>query len=305
MEETITSVITETAMSEISGTVTQPAVNAVETIQEQVSKASSVFSGMAQYFAGLLPSLVTAVVVLILGILISRLIARLSAKALKKSSLDGGARSFLVSLVRILLYVTVIIMSLSVLNVPMSSIITIFGAAGLAVSLALQNCLSNLCGGFIILFSKPFTAGDTIELDGTVGKVDAISILYTKIKTFDGKTVFIPNGKISDAKIINYTESPKRRIDLKFDISYSADYEKARLIILNILEKDPFVLDTPAPVVRMSEHKDSSVAIDTLVWVKNENYNSVRYSIIENVKTDFDRENIEIPFSQLDVHIKE
>ncbi|MCM1507163.1 MAG: mechanosensitive ion channel [Ruminococcus flavefaciens] len=305
MEETITSVITETATSEISGTVTQPAVNAVETIQEQVSKASSVFSGMAQYFAGLLPSLVTAVVVLILGILISRLIARLSAKALKKSSLDGGARSFLVSLVRILLYVTVIIMSLSVLNVPMSSIITIFGAAGLAVSLALQNCLSNLCGGFIILFSKPFTAGDTIELDGTVGKVDAISILYTKIKTFDGKTVFIPNGKISDAKIINYTESPERRIDLKFDISYSADYEKARLIILNILEKDPFVLDDPAPVVRMSEHKDSSVAIDTLVWVKNENYNSVRYSIIENVKSAFDSENIEIPFSQLDVHIKE
>lgn len=294
MEETIT-----------TGTATEPSVHAVEAIQEQVSKASSVFSGMAQYFANLLPSLITAVIVLILGVLISRLIARLSAKALKKTAIDGAARSFLVSLVRILLYVIVIIMALSVLNVPMSSIITIFGAAGLAVSLALQNCLSNLCGGFIILFSKPFTSGDIIELDGTVGKVDAISILYTRIKTFDGKTVLIPNGKISDAKITNYTETPERRIDLSFEISYSADYEKARLIIMKILEDDPLVLDEPSAVVRMSQHKESSVAIDTLVWVRNENYNSVRYSVIENVKAAFDRENVEIPFSQLDVHIKE
>lgn len=294
MEETITTNLT-----------TEPAVNAVEAIQEQVNKASNIFTRMAQYFANLLPSLITAIIVLILGILISRLIARISSKALLKTNLDGGARSFLVSLVRILLYVVVIIMSLSVLNVPMSSIITIFGAAGLAVSLALQNCLANLCGGFIILFSKPFTAGDTIELDGSIGKVDAISILYTKIKTFDGKTVFIPNGKISDAKIINYTESPERRIDLSFEISYSADYEKARLIIIDILKDDPFVLDEPSSIVRMSQHKESSVVIDTLIWVKNENYNSVRYSIIENVKTAFDKENIEIPFNQLDVHIKE
>lgn len=294
MEETIT-----------TGTATEPAVHAVEAIQEQVSRASNVFSGMAQYFAKLLPSLITAVIVLILGVLISRLIARVTSRTLRKTSLNGAARGFLVSLVRILLYVIVIIMALSVLNVPMSSIITIFGAAGLAVSLALQNCLSNLCGGFIILFSKPFTSGDTIELDGTVGKVDAIGILYTKIKTFDGKTVFIPNGKISDAKIINYTESPERRIDLSFDISYSVDYEKARLIILKILEDDPLVLNEPNPIVRMSKHKDSSLAIDTLVWVKNEDYNSVRYSIIENVKSAFDKENIEIPFNQLDVHIKE
>lgn len=294
MEETITTSLT-----------TEPAVNAVEAIQEQVSKASNIFTRMAQYFTNLLPSLITAIIVLILGILISRLIARISSKALLKTNLDGGARSFLVSLVRILLYVVVIIMSLSVLNVPMSSIITIFGAAGLAVSLALQNCLANLCGGFIILFSKPFTAGDTIELDGSIGKVDAISILYTKIKTFDGKTVFIPNGKISDAKIINYTESPERRIDLSFEISYSADYEKARLIIIDILKDDPFILNEPSSIVRMSQHKESSVVIDTLIWVKNENYNSVRYSIIENVKTAFDKENIEIPFNQLDVHIKE
>ncbi len=304
MEETFTSVVSEKVTSAVSETVTATEPVVIETIQEQVSKASSVFSGMAQYFADLLPSLITAVIVLVIGILISRLIAHLTAKAMKKSNINIAAKNFLVSLVKILLYVVVIIMSLSLLNVPMSSIITIFGAAGLAVSLALQNCLSNLCGGFIILFSKPFTAGDTIELDGTVGKVETISVLYTKIKTFDGKTVFVPNGKISDAKIINYTESPTRRIDLVFDISYSANYDKARLIILDILKNNPSVLDEPAPVVRMSMHRESSIAVDALVWVKNEDYNHVKYGLTEAVKSAFDREGIEIPFSQLDVHIK-
>lgn len=302
MEEAITT-STEATTTAVE-TTTEQVVNAVETIQEQVNKASSVFSGMAKYFGDILPSLITAVIVLILGVLLAKLIARLTAKAMKKSMIEAAARNFLVSLVRVLLYVVVIIMALSVLNVPMSSIITIFGAAGLAVSLALQNCLSNLCGGFIILFSKPFISGDTIELDGTVGKVSTIGILYTKINTFDGKTVFIPNGKISDAKIINYTESPTRRIDLAFEISYSADYEKARAVILDVLKKDPHVLDDPDPIVRMSMHKESSVAIDTLVWVNNENYNSVKYSVTEAVKEAFDRNGIEIPFRQLDVHIK-
>ena len=187
----------------------------------------------------------------------------------------------------------------------MSSIITIFGAAGLAVSLALQNCLSNLAGGFIILFSKPFVAGDILEIDGSVGKVDTISILYTKIITFDNKTVFIPNGKVSEGKIINYTESPTRRIDLKFDISYAADYQKARELILTAAADNKLILKSPEPLVRMSAHSDHSVAIDVLVWVNNDDYFNVRYSMIESVKSSFDENGIEIPFSQLDVHIKE
>ena len=196
-------------------------------------------------------------------------------------------------------------MALSALNVPMSSIITILGAAGLAISLALQNCLSNLCGGFIILFSKPFASGDTIEVDGSVGVVRSISILYTTIVTFDNKTVFIPNGKVSDAKIINYTETPTRRVDLKFDISYGADFEKAKELILGVIKKDSMILLDPKPTVRVTAHNESSVSIDTLVWVKNEDYLTVRYNMLEDVKRIFDENGIEIPFSQLDVHLME
>lgn len=247
--------------------------------------------------------IILAIVILAAGILISRLISKMFARTLRRSKLDKAAAGFLVSVVRILLYVIVIIMALSVLKVPMSSIITIFGAAGLAVSLALQNCLSNLCGGFIILFSKPFSAGDTIELDGTTGKVQSISILYTKMITFDSKTVFIPNGKVSDAKIINYTETPDRRIELTLNIAYSADFDKACALITEVINNNKLILKDPAPTVRMSGHNESSVGIDVRAWVRNDDYVNTRYDLFEDIKKVFDANGIEIPFNQLDVHI--
>lgn len=277
----------------------------VDTIQEQVDKASTFFTDLTNYFWSILPLLIIAALVLVVGILLSRLISQIVSKAMKRSNVEDAARSFLVSVIRTALYVVVLIMALSVLNVPMSSLITVLGAAGLAVSLALQNCLTNLCGGFIILFSKPFAAGDMVELDGTVGIVETIGILYTKLQTSDGKSVLIPNGNVSNAKLINYTETPTRRIDLSYEISYSADYRMARQLIISVISENKLILDDPAPVVRMSSHNASSIAIDVLVWVSNENYKEVRYTLNEDVKQIFDKNGIEIPFNQLDVHIVE
>jgi len=274
-----------------------------EVIQEQVDKASGFFSGVIDYFRGILPSLIIAVIVLVIGILASRIMSRIIAKGMKKSNMDNAAQAFLVSVIRIVLYAVVVIMVLSVLNVPMSSVITILGAAGLAASLALQNCLTNLCGGFIILFSKPFSAGDTVELDGTVGTVEAIGILYTKLNTFDGKTILIPNGNVTSARLINYTETPTRRVDLTFDISYNADFNLARSLILTAAMENPLIMNNPAPVVRMAAHKESAIAIDVRVWVKNEDFMEVSYTLNETVKRIFDRSGIEIPYNQLDVHI--
>ena len=277
---------------------------ALEAVQEQVDKASGFVEKSREYLSRALPLVAIALIIFVIGIFLSKLISKIFARTLKNANIDGTAKNFLVSLVRIFLYIMVAIMALSFMNVPMSSIITVFGAAGLAVSLALQNCLSNLCGGFILLFSKLFSAGDMIELDGTSGKVESIGILYTKIRTLDNKTVFIPNGKVSDAKIINYTESPTRRIDLCFDIAYSADFSKARETVLEIIGDNKNILQNPAPVVRMSAHKESSVSIDVLIWVMNQDYYTVRYDMIENVKAGFEKNNIEIPFNQLDIHMK-
>ncbi len=275
-----------------------------ENIQQGVDKAASIFTRLGDKFIDALPSLIIAVVMLIAGIAAARIIAFIVSKALKRSNIDNAARSFLVSLIRIILYIIVIMMSLTLINVPMSSIITVFGAAGLAVSLALQNCLSNLCGGFIILFSKPFVSGDTIEFDGSVGTVKSISILCTKIITADNKTILIPNGKISDAKIINYTASPTRRVDMTFEIGYDSDFGKARQLILDIISEDELILSDPEPLVRMSCHKESSVAIDVLVWTNNDNYKTVQYNMNEAVKDSFDKNGIEIPFNKLDVNIR-
>jgi small conductance mechanosensitive channel len=279
------------------------AVPVEEVIQEHVEKASGFFNGVISYFREILPMLIIAVIVLVVGIICARIISRILSRTMKKSNMDNAARNFLVSVIRIVLYAVVVIMALSVLNVPMSSIITILGAAGLAASLALQNCLTNLCGGFIILFSKPFSAGDTVELDGTVGKVEAIGILYTKLSTFDGKTILIPNGNVTSARLINYTETPTRRVELTFDISYDADYNLARSLILTAAMENELILSDPAPVVRMAAHKESSIAIDVHVWVKNDDFSEVRYTLNETVKRIFDRSGIEIPYNQLDVRI--
>lgn len=295
-----------TEQTTIGESVTEAATNEViGTIQESVEKTSGFFTEAAAYLKKALPLIIVALLILILGILISKLIAKIVEKAVSKSNVNGAAKSFLVSLIKIILYIAVIIMALSVLKVPMSSIITILGAAGLAISLALQSCLSNLCGGFIILFTKPFTTGDIIELDSSVGTVRDIGIFYTKMLTFDGKTVFIPNGKVTDAKIVNYTETPTRRIDLSFDISYSSDFEKARQVILDVIANEKLILKEPAPIVRMSSHNNSSVSVAVLVWVNNSNFLEESYSMTEAVKAAFEENGIEIPFDQLDIHIKD
>lgn len=298
LTEEVSDIVTEEASADTTNEV-------MGSIQESVEKTSGILNDGLGYIQKALPTVIIALVILIVGILISKLIAKIVGKAVSKSNVNGAAKSFLVSLIKIILYIAVIIMALSVLNVPMSSIITILGAAGLAISLALQSCLSNLSGGFIILFTKPFTTGDIIELDDSVGTVRDIGIFYTKIVTFDNKTVFIPNGKVTDAKIVNYTETPTRRIDLTFDISYSTDFGKARDVILEIISNEKLILKTPEPIVRMSAHNSSSISIDVLVWVNNADYLTERYNMTEAVKAAFDENGIVIPFPQLDIHVKD
>ena len=273
--------------------------------QEQADKTSSFLNTAGDKLVKAIPALITAAIVLIIGLLLVKLMSFIINKAMRRSNVNEAARSFLVSFIRIVLYLVLAAIVLSLLKVPMSSIVTIFGAVGLAISLALQNCLSNLAGGFIILFSKPFSAGDVVEVDGTVGTVRSISILYTQLVTFDSKTVLIPNGKVSDAKIINYTDTPSRRIELTFDISYDSDYSVARALILTFISENNKIQKSPEPIVRMSGHKSSSVAIDVFVWVRNEDYLEMRYTLIEAIKEIFDSHGIRIPYDQLDVHIKE
>lgn len=298
MTEILTSALTETA--ETSTTELQ-----IPNVKESVENASSLLTSITDKFISALPVLAFAVTVFFLGIILSKVLLKITAKFVERSNIENTAGSFLISLVRVILYILVAIIALSILNVPMTSIVTVIGTAGIAIGLALQNSLSNLAGGFIILFSKPFKSGDLIEIDNSLGTVDSIGILYTKIITPDNKSIFIPNGKITDAKIINYSETSTRRVDLVFDIAYDDSFEKARNIIRKVIESDSLILSEPEPLIRMCSHKESSVGICVQVWTENDNYWKVFYNLTESVKLEFDRNNIEIPYSQLDIHIKE
>ena len=278
--------------------------NVVNAFHEQANETHDFLENIADRFIKLLPYLIAAAIVLVIGLLLIKLLSMIIGKTMKRSNVNDAARSFLISVIKIILYMILAAMVLSIMHVPASSIVTIFGAAGLAISLALQNCLANLAGGFIILFSKPFSAGDIININDTEGTVRSVSILYTQLETFDGKTVFIPNGKVADAKIVNYTETPERRIDLNFNVSYDTDFRTVQELILGYLRGNEKVLKTPEPMVRMASHKDSSLAIDVLVWVKNPDFLGTRYTLVEDIKELFDKNGIEIPYNQLDVHIK-
>lgn len=296
MTETLTSVLTETAE-----TTTELQI---PNVIEGVENASSLLTSLTDKFISALPVLAFAIIVFFAGIILSKLVVKFASKFIERSNIENTAGSFLISLIRVVLYILVAIIALSMLNVPMTSIVTVIGTAGLAIGLALQNSLSNLAGGFIILFSKPFKSGDLIEIDNSLGTVNSIGILYTKIITPDNKSIFIPNGKITDAKIINYSEISTRRVDLSFDISYDNDFEKAKNIIKKVIESDSLILREPEPLVRMNAQKESSLGICVQVWTNNEDYWNVLYNMTENVKLEFDRNNIEIPYNQLDLHIR-
>lgn len=252
------------------------------------------------------PAILVAIAILILGTVIARIAVRLMGKAMDRSRLDLTVNRFVRSAVKIVLYVLVITVALAVLGVPTTSIITVIGTAGVAIGLALQDSLSNLAGGFLILFAKPFRVGNYVRVGGDEGTVEGISILYTKLLTPDNKAIFIPNGTAAGAVVMNYSELPTRRVDLEFGISYNEDFDRAIRAIETAITDDPMILreEGKTPFIRMSGLKESSVAITVRLWTKTEDYWEVYFHTLERVRREFIREKIEIPYNQLDVHVR-
>lgn len=300
---TTTAVTTAITTAQTQITTDAPLDEAVDKIVNELSGFSLLLSEFWDNFLKLLPTIIVAIIILIVGMILSKLVLKAMKKGMTRRSVDMTVINFAESLGRIILYVLVLCVVLSVLGIPMTSIVAVIGTAGIAIGLALQNSLSNLAGGFIILFSKPFKAGDFIETNGTEGTVEKINILYTVLNTLDNKAVFIPNGLVSGAKLMNYSANDTRRVDNVFSISYGDDYERAKTTIEKVISANPSIFTTPEPFVRMSAHNESSIDITVRVWVKNSDYWDVHFYLIEQVRKAFIEEKIEIPFRQLDVHI--
>ena len=181
-------------------------------------------------------------------------------------------------------------------------VICLVGYVG--IGLAVNGALSNLAGGVLILLTRPFRIDDFIEAEGYSGTVEEIHITNTRLRTPDNKILFIPNGSLSNGTIVNYSLQSKRRVDLIFSISFKSDFKKAQQIINEICSVHSLILSDPAPLVRMSEHASSSLLITTRAWTKTDDYWTVKFDLLEQVKERFDAEGIEIPYNQVDVHIK-
>lgn len=200
--------------------------------------------------------------------------------------------------------VLVVIALIGYVGIDTSAITALIASLGVGIGLAINGTLSNLAGGILILITRPFKDDDYIDACGYSGTVEDIRICHTKLRTTDNKVIYLPNGKLSTSEIVNYSEKDLRRVDLTFSISYSDDFEKAKKVIEEVWNQNELILKDPAPSVRVSAQSASSIDLTAKVWCKNEDYWTVNFDMLEQVKTAFDQNGIQIPFNQLDVHIK-
>ena len=244
-----------------------------------------------------------ACLILFIGFKIARFIANLYDRSKSAAKLNKTVRNFLKNIIKITLYIAVVIFALVILGFELSVFSAAIASLGVTIGLALQGGLSNIAGGVMVVAFKPFELGDYIETPDASGTVTDIGIFYTTLTTPDNKKVVIPNGTITNSVITNYSTHETRRIDFDFAISYDANIDDARRVLLACAKADERIFTDPAPKVVITSHMESAIKIRLRVWVKNSDYWDVSFAMQELVKKTFDDTGIKIPYNQLDVHI--
>lgn len=248
--------------------------------------------------------ILTAIVVFLIGRWIVKKLNRIVLSIMEKKQVEASLFSFTKSLVSITLSFILIIVIIGVLGIETSSFIALFASAGVAIGMALSGTLQNFAGGIMILIFKPFKVGDVLEAQGQTGTVKEIQIFNTIISTPDNKIIIIPNGGLSTGIMKNYSKEPTRRVDWEFGIAYGDSYEKAKAVIERLLKADSRILSSPTYFIALNSLGESSVNIVVRAWVNAEDYWNVFFSMNEKVYKTFAEENLNIPFPQLDVHLK-
>lgn len=259
---------------------------------------------LTEMTVGFVPKLLVAILILWVGMKLAKMVRKLIVKALERRNAEPSLKSFLGSLVDVLLKAMIIIMAMDVVGIKATSFIALLGAMGLAIGMALQGTLQNFAGGVIILLMKPFKVGDFIECGQFKGYIQEIRIFHTVMRPFNGRTIVIPNSELSNKSLINHTKEENIRLDVVASVAYGSDLEKVKEVLMEVINNEPLIQTEPkAPVVAVSELGNSSVDLSMWMWVKVEDYWTVWLRIRENIYNAFYRNNITIPFPQMDVHI--
>ena len=245
------------------------------------------------------------VLMVLIGYIVIRMLMRVVDRLLERSKSMVDIRVYISSGVKIFLWFLLALMIAGSLNIDVTSVIAMLSVAGLAVSLALQNTLSNLAGGLQILVSKPFVVGDYIDADGTAGTVAEIGLAYTKLTTPDAKRISVPNNQIAAAKVTNYTNDDGRRVDLVFSASYDAPTETVKTAIREVVDSIPAIRQDPKAVIWINAYGASSIDYVVRAWTTTNDYWDVYYALMEGVRESFARHNVEMTYNHLNVHLLE
>ena len=257
------------------------------------------------FFSGSLPEIIGAIVVLAVGFPLAGKAAKWTRRALSRSHVEPTVHGFLSSVVKVMGQILVLLTAAGVLGIPITSFLALLGGAAVAISLALQNSLSNVASGLLLLFNRPCKVGDYIEVDGVSGVVQSIQIMNTTLLTYDHRKVVLPNATITGKTLINYSSEAFRRVDFTVSISYQSDIEHATALLKHLAQTHPFASVEPPARIFVSALSDSSVDFTVQIWCTNEHYWDLSNDFYARVKQAFDAGGIEIPYSQLVVHTKE
>lgn len=244
-----------------------------------------------------------ALAIFIIGRLIAKVLRNVADRIMKRGGMDDMLRKFIRNMIYAVLLTFVIIATIGALGIQTASLVAVIGAAGLAIGLALQGSLANFAAGVLMIIFRPYKLGDLVEVAGTQGFVEEVEIFTTALRLPDKTKIIIPNGQIMSDKIVNYTESELRRMELVVGIGYPDDIDKAREVILNAIKGNQYVVEEPAPKVTVAELGDSSVNLAVRPWVRSKEYAPASHDLNEVVKKALDAADINIPFPQRDVHI--
>lgn len=246
--------------------------------------------------------LMGTVLILVIGILVIRVIMRLITAALEKSHLEKAAHSLIFSLARAAMYILLFLIAASQMGIDVSSIVALASVLTLALSLALQNMVSNLIGGFVILYTHPFHSGDYVEIAGQGGTVKEISMTYTVLATPDNRIISIPNSAVAAAQVVNYSSADSRRVELTVTASYDAPTQKVldALVLAGTVDN---ALLNPAPSAVIVSYDDSAIRYSLRIWVKPGDYWDVYFQVNQRIKDVFDQQGIEMTYPHLNVHL--
>jgi len=272
-------------------------------VTQAVSNVGATFAGFSLALS--LPTILRVIFTALVCVIAVKIVGNVIGKVLGKSKLDGTLQGFLKTGLRVILYFVAGLVILSSLGVDVTSLIALLSVAGLAVSLALQNTLSNLAGGIQLLVTKPFVAGNYVEAGANSGTVHEVGLAYTTLVTPDNKVIYVPNSDIAAARIINYNGREDRRVEIRVTASYDAPIQTVKDTISKLIAADSRIHGEPEPFVRVSNYGNSSIEYTVRVWCAAGDYWDVYFDLMDNMKPAFDAAGVEMTYDHLNVHVVE